>query len=62
MISEAIGAASKQIINVFVRALARSRINPNVLTFIGLLINIGCAVLYGYGDFFAAGLLILIGR
>jgi CDP-diacylglycerol---glycerol-3-phosphate 3-phosphatidyltransferase len=60
MISEAIGTASKQIINVFVRALARSRINPNVLTFIGLLINIGCAVLYGYGDFVSAGLLMIV--
>jgi CDP-diacylglycerol---glycerol-3-phosphate 3-phosphatidyltransferase len=49
MISEAIGAGCKRIIDAIVRGLARSRINPNALTFIGLLINIGCAFLYGYG-------------
>lgn len=43
-----------------VRGLARSRINPNVLTFMGLLMNIGCGVLYGYGMFFKAGLLMIL--
>jgi len=37
MISEAIGAVCKRIIDAIVRGLARSRINPNVLTFIGCL-------------------------
>jgi CDP-diacylglycerol---glycerol-3-phosphate 3-phosphatidyltransferase len=60
MISEAIGAGSKRIIDAIVRTLARSRINPNVLTFIGLLINIGCGVLYGYGNFFWAGMLMIL--
>src|ERR1041384_6123146 len=59
MISDAIGAACKRIIDAIVRALTRSRINPNLLTFIGLLINIGCAALYGYGKFFGAGLLMI---
>lgn len=59
MISEAIGTGAKRILDAIVRALARSSINPNVLTFIGLLINIGCGVLYGYGMFFAAGLLLI---
>jgi CDP-diacylglycerol--glycerol-3-phosphate 3-phosphatidyltransferase len=59
MISEAIGAGSKRIIDAIVRPMARSRINPNVLTFFGLLINIGCGVLYGYGKFFTAGLLLI---
>lgn len=59
MISEVIGAACKRIIDAIVRTLARSRINPNALTFIGLLINIGCAALFGYGKFFAAGLLMI---
>jgi len=59
MISEAIGAACKRIIDAMVRSLVRSRMNPNVLTFIGLLINIGCAALFGYGKFFAAGLLMI---
>lgn len=60
MISDAIGEASNRIISLIVRAVALSRINPNVLTFIGLLINIGCAVLYGYGKFVAAGLLMIV--
>lgn len=59
MISEAIGTGAKRILDAIVRALSRSSINPNVLTFIGLLINIGCGVLYGYGMFFAAGLLLI---
>lgn len=62
MISDAIGAGAKRIIDAIVRTLARSRINPNVLTFIGLLINIGCATLFGYGKFFAAGLLMIFGN
>jgi CDP-diacylglycerol---glycerol-3-phosphate 3-phosphatidyltransferase len=60
MISDAIGAGGKRIISAMVRGVARSRINPNVLTFIGLLINIGCGVLYGYGMFFRAGLLMIL--
>lgn len=60
MISDAIGAGGKRIISAMVRGVARSRINPNALTFIGLLINIGCGVLYGYGMFFRAGLLMIL--
>src|SRR2546423_9654667 len=60
MISEAIGAGGKRVIDAMVRGLARSRINPNVLTFLGLLMNIGCGVLYGYGMFFRAGLLMIL--
>ena len=60
MISEAIGAGGKRVIDAIVRGLARSRINPNALTFIGLLMNIGCGVLYGYGWFFTAGLVMIL--
>ena len=60
MISEAIGAGGKRIIGAMVRGLARSRINPNVLTFMGLLMNIGCGVLFGYGMFVKAGLLMIL--
>src|SRR6185295_4109670 len=59
MISEAIGAGSKRIIDAIVRALARSRTNPNFLTFFGLLVNIVCGVFYGYGRFITAGLLLI---
>ncbi|MFL6215769.1 MAG: CDP-alcohol phosphatidyltransferase family protein [Blastocatellia bacterium] len=60
MISEVIGAGCKRIIDAMVRGLARSHINPNVLTFMGLLMNIGCGVLFGYGMFFKAGLLMIL--
>ena len=60
MISEAIGAGGKRIIDAIVRGLARSRINPNALTTTGLLINIGCSFLYGYGFFFIAGLVMIL--
>src|SRR5436853_51072 len=60
MISEAIAIACRRVMNAVVRALARSRINPNALTFIGLVMNIGCAFLYGYGRFFLAGLLMIL--
>jgi len=60
MISEVIGAGGKRVIGAIVRGLARSRINPNALTFMGLLMNIGCGVLFGYGMFFKAGLLMIL--
>ena len=60
MISDAIGAGGKRILGAIVRGVSRSRISPNALTFIGLLINIGCGVLYGYGMFFKAGLLMIV--
>jgi CDP-diacylglycerol--glycerol-3-phosphate 3-phosphatidyltransferase len=54
-----IGRFFGAIINSIVRWLALSKIHPNVLTFIGLLINIGAAVLFAQGKFFAAGLVVL---
>ena len=60
MISDAIGAGAKKIISAMVRVLARSRINPNALTFIGLLINICCGLLFGFGHFFTAGLVMIL--
>jgi CDP-diacylglycerol--glycerol-3-phosphate 3-phosphatidyltransferase len=59
MISDAIGSGAKRILDALVRAIARSSISPNAITFIGLLINIGCGVLYGYGKHFSAGLLLI---
>ena len=57
--TRAIGVACNRVIRQIVRGLALSRIHPNVLTFIGLLINIAAAVLLGMGSFFAAGLVII---
>ena len=55
----AIGMGAGKIIRMIVRALSLSRVNPNVLTFCGLLINIWAACLLGTGRFFAAGWVII---
>lgn len=57
--TRAIGIGANSIVKLIVRALALSRISPNALTFIGLLINIYGAVLLAQGRFFAAGLVII---
>src|SRR5437868_5199279 len=54
-----IGIGAGKIIHVIVHGLALSRINPNVLTFVGLLINIWAAYLLAAGRFRAARLLII---
>src|SRR6202158_4168631 len=54
-----IGWACNKVIRLIVRGLPLSKIHPNVLTFLGLVINIGAAVLLATGQFRAAGLVIL---
>jgi len=58
-ITRAIGAGCNTIIVGIVRGLALARIHPNVLTFIGLLINIYGAFLLAQGNFRAAGYVII---
>lgn len=58
-ITRAIGLGCNKIILLIVHGLALSRIHPNVLTFIGLVINIVAAVLLARGSFFNAGLVII---
>ncbi len=55
----AIGRACNQVILLIVRGLALSKIHPNVLTVIGLLINVVAAVMFAQGQFLRAGLVIL---
>ncbi len=55
----AIGGACNWLLQIIVRGLAISRIHPNVLTFIGLVINGVSAVLLSRGKFLAAGLVML---
>lgn len=43
-----------------VRALASAGVHPNVLTAIGVSINIACGVLFGFGEFFWAGIVLII--
>jgi CDP-diacylglycerol--glycerol-3-phosphate 3-phosphatidyltransferase len=60
------GAACRVLLYAIVRGLALTRISPNVLTFIGLLVNVIAAVLFGYAKgedhwrmFLYAGLVII---
>lgn len=58
-ITHGIGVACGAVIRLIVRALALSRIHPNVLTFFGLVINGVAAYLLSQGRFFAAGWVIV---
>jgi CDP-diacylglycerol--glycerol-3-phosphate 3-phosphatidyltransferase len=57
--TRAIGVACNSVIRLIVRGLALARIHPNVLTFIGLVINGAAAVLLASGRFIAAGLVMI---
>jgi CDP-diacylglycerol--glycerol-3-phosphate 3-phosphatidyltransferase len=57
--TRAIGIACDKVILLIVRALALSRIHPNVLTFIGLVINAVAAALLASGRFMTAGFVII---
>jgi CDP-diacylglycerol--glycerol-3-phosphate 3-phosphatidyltransferase len=48
------------IINAMVRGLASAGVPPNILTGIGVLINVGCGVLFGLGEFFWAGVVLIV--
>src|ERR1035438_1175469 len=58
-ITHAIGYGSNKIIRLIVRALALSKINPNVLTFLGLVINMVAAAFLAVGSFRIAGFVII---
>jgi CDP-diacylglycerol--glycerol-3-phosphate 3-phosphatidyltransferase len=62
----AFGRASRVLLYAIVRGLALTKISPNVLTFLGLVINVVAAVLFGYASgeehwrmFVYAGLVII---
>jgi CDP-diacylglycerol---glycerol-3-phosphate 3-phosphatidyltransferase len=54
-----IGLGANRIIRLIVHGLALSKINPNILTFIGLVINIAAATFLAIGSFRVAGYVIL---
>ncbi len=58
-LTRAIGLGCNAVIRKIVRGLALSRIHPNALTFIGLIINGVAALLLAQGRFLAAGLVII---
>lgn len=60
MVTHQIGRAGQYLLDAIVRALAASRINPNVLTFIGFSVNLLAAYLFAYGYFRWAGITIIL--
>ena len=49
-----------RIINAMVRGLAAAGVSPNILTAIGVSINAACGVLFGVGEFFLAGVVLIV--
>ncbi len=60
MLGESIGRGAMMIINAMVRGLASLGVHPNILTTVGVTINIGCCVLFGFGEFFWAGIVMIV--
>src|SRR2546427_5104992 len=54
----AIGTGSKWLLDKIVGAVAATGINPNVLTFLGLVVNFGAAAFFAVGSFFTGALII----
>ena len=60
MFGASIGRGAKRIIDALVDWLARGGVHPNVLTLVGVLINVFCGVLFGFGQFFWAGVVMIL--
>lgn len=60
MFGASIGRGAQRIISAMVRGLAQGRINPNLLTVTGVAINVLCGLLFGYGYFFWAGIILIV--
>ena len=60
MFGASIGRLAQRIIDAMVRWLAYGHINPNILTVIGVSLNVGCGVLFGMGRFFSAGIALIV--
>ena len=60
MFGASIGRGAQRIIDAIVRWLAHGHINPNILTVIGVSLNVGCGLLFGMGRFFSAGIALVV--
>jgi CDP-diacylglycerol---glycerol-3-phosphate 3-phosphatidyltransferase len=60
MFGASIGRGAMRIIDAMVRGLASAGVHPNILTAIGVTINVGCGVLFGVGEFFWAGIVLIV--
>lgn len=60
MFGSSIGRGGQRIIDAMVRWLAHGHINPNILTLVGVSINVGSGLLFGFGQFFWAGIVLIV--
>jgi CDP-diacylglycerol--glycerol-3-phosphate 3-phosphatidyltransferase len=60
MFSDTIGRGGKFILDRIVGVLSRFHVNPNILTFIGVVISFWAAFEFGYGNLFRGGLVIIL--
>jgi len=60
MFSNIIGRGGKFVLDRIVKLLTHFKINPNILTFTGVLISFWAAWEFGYGNFFRGGLVIIL--
>ncbi|MDQ6788420.1 MAG: CDP-alcohol phosphatidyltransferase family protein [Acidobacteriota bacterium] len=60
MFGASIGRGAMRIIDEMVRWLAYGGVSPNVLTVVGVTINVGCGILFGFGEFFWAGIVLIV--
>lgn len=60
MISDTIGRGGKFILNLIVGGLGRFQVNPNILTFAGVVISFWAAWNFGYGEFGRGALIVIL--
>ena len=60
MISDLIGRTGKFILGLIVGVLSRLRINPNILTFTGVIISFWAAWNFGFGRMFYGALIVIL--
>ncbi len=60
MLTRGIGEGSRWLLDKIVAALAATGINPNLLTFLGLLVNLSASVMFARGRFGNAAALIFL--
>ncbi|MGI8545602.1 MAG: CDP-alcohol phosphatidyltransferase family protein [Aridibacter sp.] len=60
MFGASIGRGAKRIIDAMVRWLAYGGVHPNILTVIGVMIAVVCGLLFGIGEFFWAGIVLIV--
>ncbi|HEX8399292.1 MAG TPA: CDP-alcohol phosphatidyltransferase family protein [Pyrinomonadaceae bacterium] len=60
MVGASIGRGAKRILDALVYWLVNGGVHPNVLTCIGVGINVLCALFFGLGHFFWAGIVMIL--